>query len=168
MSLFLFLQWCHYSCNITFFFFIEGHPQKCDHMFSCKSTVQNWSLTESGVVLPAQHCFNLRKKVSGTGTKKDQILAAIKLKPAASCMHRNSPTFHYVKVQQRNVLCLLLTCAAAANHHRSIPNSTRLMYVFIYLFYGGNQETVTTAAAAAAALGRTQDARQTQTTLEAK
>lgn len=46
-------------------------------------------------------------------------------------MHRNSPTFHYVKVQQRNVLCLLLTCAAAANSHRLFPESTRLIYLFI-------------------------------------
>lgn len=47
-------------------------------------------------------------------------------------MHRNSLSFHYVKVQRRNVLCLLLTCAAAANRRRFFPNSTRLIFFFFF------------------------------------
>lgn len=73
--------------------------------------------------------------MSGPRTKKDQILVAVKLKPAASCMHRNSPTFHYVKVQQRNVLCLLPTCCSC-KPPQILP---QLHHSFIYLLYSGSQ-----------------------------
>lgn len=97
----------------------EQAPSKISHSLRVESSCQ------------PSTAFIKGKKGSGTRTKKDQILVAIKLKPAASCMHWNSPTFHYVKVQQRNVLCLLLTCAAAANRHKCFPNATRLIDWFI-------------------------------------
>lgn len=41
--------------------------------------------------------------------------SSCKLKPAASYMRRNAPTFLCVKLQEKNVLFLLSTCAALIN-----------------------------------------------------
>lgn len=99
----------HNSYNITLFFFIRKHPQ-CTNIMETHTFLQNELVLEART--PHQCCYPVWKVWDWT--KKSQF-SSNKLRPAASYTQRNAPTFHCVKLHEKNVLCLPSTCAAVTN-----------------------------------------------------